>query len=260
MNYVHTLCWNIVPEIEKSVSSLYVMNGVETFHHILVDLGFPLESDEIPKDIEKAKSNNTYALKAMAEKYGSEYLRIKNVGVSQNWTSVYRHIKKKYGFCDGDTLICADPDERPIEKGWVKALGYVLKDLKYGWACLMMQEHIGVLNKKNTISKKINGYNVLESKVYLNWAQGGFSGTFLNRTGNVPYPKDNPIYGGIESASLELFSEYGMEWCILPEYIVEHTDYEKGSEGSSRLLREWKNHIIFETKKQITFEQWLKKY
>jgi len=48
---------------------------------------------------------------------------------------------------------------------------------------------------------------------------------------------------------------------MLPDYIVEHTDYEWGHEGTSKLLRLWKNLIIFKLKEygQISFDEYLER-
>jgi hypothetical protein len=128
MNYLHTLCWNLVSEVEKAVKLLYELNDPKDFKHVIVDLGFPLESDEIPLDIKKSKRNNTKRLRELAERYGSMYMKTQNEGVSQNWTQVYNTL----GIKDNDCLICADPDEHPLNEGWVKAIGDVLKsDEKY---------------------------------------------------------------------------------------------------------------------------------
>jgi hypothetical protein len=97
-NYVQTLGYNLVDEINKSLARLYALNSRADFGHILVDLGFPLRhGDIIPANIEETKHNNSVLLKYMASKvYSSEYVKLPNVGVSQNWTAVYKYIDKKY--------------------------------------------------------------------------------------------------------------------------------------------------------------------
>lgn len=261
MNYVHTLSWNLPKLVEETTKSIYKLNDKKEFVHIIVDLGFPLMKDEIPRDLVRSKMLNSQTLMDIATRYGSLYFETENIGVSQNWSSVYNFIDEDYGFREEDCLICADPDERPKTKGWIKALGDVLRsDEKYGWVCLAMEEYFDILNKNNTIEKEVNGHKIWGVIGNLNWAQGGFSGKFLLEEGGIPYLEEMPIYGGIEHASLVVMKELGYKWCTLPEYIVEHNDYEKGSQGHSRLLREWKNDIIFNLDKQITFEEWLEKY
>lgn len=257
MNFCHSLSFNLVSETEKAVKSLYELNDKKDFRHIVIDLSFPLEVDEVPIDIKASIKRNSERLMEMANRYGSLYVKMQNKGVSQNWTNVYRSIE----MYDEDSLICVDPDERPMNEGWINAIGNVLRGgNKYAWVSLTMPEHIQILNKSNTIEKNIWGYKVLEVIGNLNWAQGGFSGKFLNETKGIPYLDTHPIYGHLESASMAMMNNLGYTWCMLPDYLVKHTDYEKGSEGSSRLLREWKNDIIFGNKGQITFEEWLKKY
>jgi hypothetical protein len=257
MNYVHTLCWNLPSIVDKAIKSLYDLNNKKDFKHIIVDLGFPLIEDKIPEDIEKNKAEGSEILKEMANRYGSKYLKIKNVGVSQNWDAVRKYLKVK----DGDILCCQDPDEIAQTPNWIKAVGDVMRTSgKYGWISLTMPEHLPILNPINTREYIINRIRVWEVIGSLNWAQGGFYGKFLNDYGKVEYMNEMPIYGGIEQASLYAMKQTGYTWAMLPDYIVNHEDYEKGSPGHSKLLRQWKNHIIFETKTQITFEQWLKEY
>jgi hypothetical protein len=45
----------------------------------------------------------------------------------------------------------------------------------------------------------------------------------------------------------------------MPDYTVKHTDFELGEPGSSGLLRQWKNTIIFKRDiyGQISFEEFL---
>jgi len=261
MNYVHSLCWNLPWEVKEATKSLYELNDKKDFVHIIVDLGFPLIKDVVPKDIEETKKQQSQLLQGIAKQFGSVYLQLPNVGVSQNWTAVYEWLVAYHGFTEKDNLICADPDERPRPRNWVQAIGDVLRsEEKYGWVSLSLPEHFPILNKSNTIEKKISGHRVWEIIGNLNWAQGGFSGKFLSEEGGIPYLEEMPIYGGIEHASLIVMKELGYKWCMLPDYIVDHTDYEKGTEGASRLLREWKNDIIFNLKQQITFEEWLKRF
>lgn len=252
MNYVHTLAYNLVSETEKSVKLLYEQN--ENFVHVIVDLGFPLTEDKIPENIQRAKLINSELLRDMANRYGSRYFKTENIGVSQNWTAVYKHLK----LSDYDTLICCDPDERPKNNGWVKAVGDVLKyNSRYAWVSLMMPEHVEELSNVRIDERFPSGHRVFEIEGGLNWAQGGFSGRFLNRCGGVPFIKSHPVYGHIETASIAKMKETEQTWCFLPDYIVEHTDYELGHEGTSKILRDWKNYIVFSGKKQITLDQYI---
>lgn len=255
-NYIHTLCWNLPTEVNKAVELLYELNNPNDFVHIIVDLGFPLTEDKVPSNIEHAKNANTKILKSIAKKYNSQYIKFENVGVSQNWSMVYDYFKMD----DTDILCCADPDEHPKNKNWIKAIRNVINgNPDYAWVSLIMPEHFNILNKTNTIEQIINGERTWEIIGNTNWAQGGFSGKFLNQIGGVPFLNSHPIYGNIETASLYLMKELDYKWCMLPDYIVDHTDYEKGSNGSSMILREWKNFIIYNIDKygQVTLEQYL---
>ena len=244
---VHTLAFNLVSEVEKATKSLYHLN--DDFHHIIVDLGFPLEKgDEIPKDIRKAKLRNSRKLKALAKKYGSEYVKLPNIGVSQNWTAVYNHLNMK----DGDVLIGADPDERPLQKGWVKAMATVLES-GISMASLTMPNQI-------TSNSVINGIRVAIIQGSSQWALIGFRKEFIDYMGEIPYPENAQRYGWIEAEVSQYFSgQYKM--AFLTDYTVIHTDYELDHSVGSKLLREWKNLIIFQLNKygQISFEEYLER-
>lgn len=251
-NYVHTLAYNLVSETEKAVKSLYELNS--DFKHIIVDLGFPLEKGNfIPTNIEKAKKRNTSKLKALAREYGSDYIKVENIGVSQNWTAVYSYLNMK----PNDILIGADPDERPQQKNWVEAMGLMLRSKeKVGMASLCMphQKLSGREIKENSIRGIIpNGMS--------SWALIGFRGDFLKMMGGVPVPDGAKVYGWIENAVYSYLQAKRLNWCMLPDYTVIHTDYDQGSDGSSKLLREWKNLIVHGIKDwgQITFDDFLER-
>lgn len=252
-NFVHTLCYNLVSEVEKTTKRLYAMN--DNFEHIIVDLGFPLEKGHvIPKDIELAKKKNSEKLRRIAENYGSHYFKIDNVGVSQNWTAVYKKLKMH----PMDILIGADPDERPQTENWVEAMATVLRSKhKVGMAVLAMPE------QKFLYSQELyrNGVKFIIPHGNINWALIGFRGDFLDAMGGVPVPQNADKYGWIEGAVFPYFAKLKYKIAVLPHDIVVHTDYEHGDKGTSRLLREWKNLIVFKIKQygQISFDEFLER-
>lgn len=241
-----TLAYNLVSETEKAVKLLYKLN--DNFEHYIVDLGFPLEIDKIPKDIEKAQKNNSIKLKALAEKSGSNYLKIDNVGVSQNWTAIYNYTKPK----DGDILIGIDPDERPIDQGWIKAMDTIMHDDKtIGICSLMMVDHTTILSRYN--KSKTGKINYYEPPIMLNWALIGISGRFFNIIKKVPFPEKAIKYGWIEHELVPLLQKHKLRWIILSDYRVEHTE-------CSTIYRQWKNHILLDKNiEQIDFIEWLRK-
>lgn len=249
MIYVFTLGYNLVSEIAKTTKLLYEQNNRDHFHHIIVDLGFPMvEQGKIPDDFGVAKFNNTLSLMHLAQMYGSEYLSFPNVGVSQNWTRVCKHINPK----DDDVLIGADPDERPLNEGWVKAMADVLKG-STGMATLMCPDQPEVAAKVSMV-RNISGHKVLfpASRNYC-WALIGISGRFFNALKEIPFPSGAARYGWIETALYPKFSQLGFDWCALPEYLVNHTVWDGPS-----LLQDWKYYITNNIKNgQISFEDYL---
>jgi len=243
-NICFTLSYNLVSETTKAVKLLYNLN--EDFEHYIVDLGFPLEKDIIPDDIQKAQKNNSRKLRELAGKYGSKYLKFKNIGVSQNWTAVYNHTKPS----DDDILIGVDPDERPLDKNWIKAMEYIFKtDKTIGICSLMMTDHAKILSEY--AKKKIGDLDCYEPINLINWALIGINGKFLNLIKEIPYPEKAPKYGWIEHGLLELLKQHKFRWVILCDYRVEHTE-------CSTIYRQWKNRVIFELDKgQIDFIDWL---
>jgi hypothetical protein len=257
-NYCHTLCWNFTTEVEKATKLLYDLNSKIYFKHIIVDLGFPLIEDKIPDDIEAAKKENTRRLKDICKKYGSLYLKLPNVGVSQNWTAVF----KACNMDESDILIGADPDEHPIHPNWIRAMDKVLHSPEdIALASLMMTDHLPLIHTVPLKQKIINGELAYWTTAAFNWALIGISGEFLNKIGEIPFPKEAERYGWIESELLTLIIKHNYKWVILPGYHVKHTDYELGDAGTSKLLRLWKNQIIHKIKEfgQISFEEYLGK-
>lgn len=246
---VHTLGFNLTSEVEQTVRSLYEQNDKKDFQHVLVDLGFPLTDGKIiPQNIAEAKEINNKTNRRVAEHFGSQFMALKNTGVSQNWEMVRQYMS----IGDNDALICADPDERPKNRGWVKAVSDVLlSGENIAWCSLMMKEHLPYM--KNHDPRMINGHKVYMINGVLNWAQGGFSGKFLNLIGGVQVPKGAPIYGWIEEACTRQLKQLNYRVAILADYFVEHTE-------CSPLYRAWKTDITTHVAKgQIDFETWLRK-
>lgn len=257
MNYCFTLAYNLPSEVEKVTKLLYEQNNPADFRHLIVDLGFPLETgDTIPSDYDKAKKENTRKLKELAARFGSDYEAMENIGVSQNWTQVAKFISPGLNDC----LIGCDPDEHPQNRNWVPAVGKVLLREDMGLCSLMMTAHVPQLVNIPHSEGIVNGVRVYWfPDGSLNWALIGVSGRLLKAIGEIPYPKEAPRYGWIEGAMYEAMKEHRLGWCVLPDYQVKHTDYELGDEGTSILLRLWKNDIIYRLQEigQPSFEQWM---
>ncbi len=252
INYVHTLAYNLPSETEKSVKLLYEQN--DNFKHYIVDLGFPISDHKLPKDIDKAKKVNSDRLKDMCVKYGSTYLKMDNIGVSQNWDNVFKYLKMS----DNDVLIGLDPDERTLNNGWVNAMADTLRS-GYGLVSLMMTDHVNMLEGKRII--EVDGVRCMPNPSNINWALIGMSGKFLKGMKSVPFPPNAKRYGWIEAMIRPYFAKLKTDWCVLPDYKVRHTDFELGDKGASQFLREWKNLIIFEIKKygQISLEEFIER-
>lgn len=251
---VHTLCWNVTTEVERATKSLYELNDSSTFEHIICDLSFPLIAhDQIPLDVKKTIADNSKQLQSIAKQYGSRYVKMKNVGVSQNWNTIFT--EEKLG--DGDVLICCDPDEivRNKSTNWVNAIADVIHSGQgYGVVSLLMEEQLPSLNKDNSESKVVAGNNIIEVHGGAMWALIGIDCGLLKKIGGVPYPTETPIYGNLESALMAHMDKLGYKWCFLKDEIVDHPEWD-----FTHLLRQWK-HYTLDSKngKQIHFEQYLR--
>lgn len=249
-----SLGYNLPSEVEIATVLLYQQNKDVEFKHLIVDLGFPLSSwDSVPEDIEKAKEKNSIKLKTIAEKYGSEYVKMDNIGVSQNWEQVRKYLNVG----DDDVMICVDPDERPKNDGWLKAINDALmqQEEKISVCCLIMDEQRPFLEKNpQYIERKwtFNDYNILLMKFSVNWAQCGISGKFLNLIGGMPEVPKAPIYGWIEVSFNKLMSDHGYKYCILNDYAVDHYP-------CPPIYGEWKVYITSDVnnRPQISFEKFL---
>lgn len=253
--YVHTLAYNTPNMVRDAVRSLTMLNKGVKYEHLLIDLEYPLDDEhwnKIPEDIEAIKDKNYYRNKVTAMEFYSHFCQMENVGVSQNWTQA----AKWFGLQDTDVLICADPDERPQNEGWVKAIADVIAaDPRIGWVSMMMKEQQPLIDSGQYLCEEVTiaGHRCYKMRSVFNWAQGGFNGKFINEAGGVPYPQVAKRYGWIETACMEKFAELGYYYVILSDYYVEHI-------ASSPLAGEWKVFITSNQTidgSQMSFEEWL---
>ena len=125
---VHTLGYNIPTLIDEATESLFNLNPERNFTHVIADLGYPLGQyretwDIVPQFIPINKRKNAISIIDTATLHKSDCVRIPNRGVSGNWTQ----IAYLYDIGRGDVLIGADPDERPMDAGWVDAMAKVMQ-------------------------------------------------------------------------------------------------------------------------------------
>lgn len=249
----HTLAFNLPSEVEIATSLLYKLNEQTRFLHTVIDLGFPLEyGGDIPSDIEAAKRGNTALLIQTAHSHGYDFYRMENKGVSQNWSEVYRLLQ----VTDEDVLIGVEPDETPLNKGWVQAMADVLMEGSIGLVSLLMPEQEDWLKSNPNVytEKQIAGHRCYVIHGTMSMALIGFSGKFLNKMGGIPVPDGTTIYGNIESASYAKLKEHGFEWCFLADYKVKHKE-------DTPIYRRYKTDITYgqySGSKQIHFIDWLK--
>jgi hypothetical protein len=254
---VHTLGYNIPELIEEATESLYKLNPDTNFTHVIADLGYPLgqkrESWEIvPQYMSINKRKNAAEIIDIGTTHGSEFVRFPNKGVSGNWTQV----AQMYEVGRGDVLIGADPDERPMDEGWVDAMSKVMQgDSSIAICSLVLPELLaleGFFEKYFWGEREINGIRVWEGRHMCQWALIGISGNFINAAGGVPSPDAAPLYGWIETACDAHMKRLGMKWVMLPDYRVQHI-------ASSPLAQEWKNWMVGPglDQGQISFDEWL---
>jgi len=264
--YVHTLAYNIAELVEEATQSLYDLNDITDFpyRHGIIDLGYPLPFNrdrwaQRPKDrVEILYNQHRNATQNMdtCAAHGSEFYKVPNIGVSQNWTSA----AAIFGVGPGDILIGADPDERPVHRGWVKAMAEAAKsDPGIAVVSLMLPELLaldGFFEKYIAYERVLpSGIRVWYGKAMCQWALIGITGDFIHKCGGVPYPDAAPRYGWIETAMEKSMAQTRMTWVMLPDYHVGHL-------ASSPLAQQWKNHVVTEQgmlEGQISFEDWLLK-
>lgn len=258
---VHTLGYNIPDLIEEATVSLRELNPGDHYTHVIADLGYPLRHgrenwDKIPpaEFLFRDKEQNLLYNSITANKHNSDLVKFNNHGVSGNWTM----IANLYGVGAGDVLIGADPDERPMDKDWVKAMAEVMKgDPNIAIVSLALPELLaleGFFENYFIGERMINGHRVWYGKHACQWALIGISGNFISKAGGVPHPQIAPLYGWIETACLQVMEHLKMDWIMLPDYRVQHI-------ASSPLAQEWKNFIVTEDAMnagQVDFETWLK--
>jgi len=254
MIYAFTLGYNLVSEITRTTKLLYEQNNRKDFHHIIVDLGFPIvEQGKIPEDLGVAKLQNTIALTQLAQMYGSEYLALPNIGVSQNWTAVCNHINPQ----DDDVIVGLDPDEIPQQEGWLKAMADVITHGgNIELASLINTDQIPVLAKWHLIEGTVKGHRIylFPNGRLCAWAMIGISGRLFKNLGRkIPVPVNAERYGWIEIAMNPRLIALGHNFCILRDYSEVHTGWEKDT-----IYQEWKMYIVRNTLKgQISFDEFI---
>lgn len=249
-NLTFSLCYNLVSEVADSLERLYKQNS--NLEHLIVDCGFPLISDEIPDDIEKAKEFNTERLIAMSNNYGCDYVRIENRGISQNYNQIIEYLEPH----ETDILVCADADEKPVESGWVKAICDVLRAGDNSGYCASLLMDAKPILDKNIPVKQVGEHFVYDMNyASINYGLVGIKASFLKKIGEVPVPPTMQVYGGLEAMLLQKLQQHKMSWYVLRDFTQVHTN-------DCKLYREWKNDCIFTQtgngQPQIDFEQWLK--
>lgn len=250
-NYCFTLAYNLVTEVEKTTNLLYDQNRSSDFKHLIVDLGFPLvNGHDIADNFDEAKRINSQALAGIAEVYGSQYVKMENIGVSQNWTQVFRYINPG----DDDVLIGCDPDEHPTDEGWVKAMGEVLRFGNTGLSSLINLDQVKPLSTMEVRRSVIKGHRVTYPPDFsCAWALIGMRGSFIKAMGEIPVPEKASKYGWIEQATYPKFKELGFSWCFLSDYFARHTVWDGNS-----VFQDWKFYVIQNTiGGQISFEEYL---
>lgn len=249
-NWCFTLAYNLPEEVEKVTKLLYKQNDPDTFFHLIVDLGFPLaRPDEIPDCFEDAREINTRKLLDIAEDYGSDYVKLPNIGVSQNWTQVIRYLRPE----DDDVFIGVDPDEHPLHDNWVKAMGDMARHKGTGLVSLISPDQIPGLSLYKARLETALGYNVAypPDNTFC-WGLIGIRGKMFKAIGEIPYPDKARRYGWIETALAPKIRKSGYTWCFIYDYHFNHTVWE----GKS-VLQDWKFHIVRHPGDQMSFETYL---
>lgn len=253
MIYVVSLAYNLISETQKACERLYAQNEYN-FIHLICDLGFPLrEGNVIPDSIKEAQQDNSNALKFLAARFNAKYVKFNNMGCSQNWNQVINYLQPK----DEDVLVSCESDEIQNEDGWVNAQANVITG-GLAYCAPRLTEHKEVLeNNPHVKLETIGGEEVYVISGNLNYGNVSISMKFIDKMGGIATPSNMTIYGGLEAVLANQAKILGERWGLLKNYTTTHTDYEKGTVGASKLLREWKNYSVFSEKPQITFEQWL---
>jgi hypothetical protein len=254
-----TLAHNLTSEVDRATKELYALNEGTDFEHVIIDLSFPLMAkDEIPENITNARLFNSNMLLRIARKHNTPYVKLDNIGVSQNWTQAIELLKPE----DGDVIIGVDPDERVQTEGWVQAVATVMQAGGYGLISLgepgnnaaMLNPEFLKTYKISYNEKTIEGIRVWEMSGITNMALIGLSGKFINKGlgGLMPYPIQVPRYGWIESGLMQNIYEHG-GWAVLPDYIVHHTCV-------SEIYGEWKTWVVqnWQQYGQPDFGTWLR--
>jgi hypothetical protein len=240
-----TLGYNLPQEITSRLAEM----GEHAKGHTVIDLGFPLIADSYYSIRPFLASE---LLMKSCFRNESNYMKVPNKGVSQNWSSAFRELQVGLE----DVLIGVEPDEVCYNYDWIPVMGAVLEaDKTMAVVSLNTDGHQSMIDKgqlKHSV-EYIAGHKVYVVHGLSNWAMIGVSGRFLHRCEGMPVPKGHSVYGHIESACYAHMKDGGYRWCILADHFCKHIE-------TSVLYREYKTDVTsgdYTEKKQITFDKWL---
>ena len=244
-----TLGYNLPSTISDRLEDM----GRYSIGHAVIDLGFPILSDEEP--IGSIPMNRYFGSEKTLHAcylYSAKYINVPNKGVSQNWSTAFRELQVGLD----EVLVGIEPDEVCDNYDWIPKVSQIMEsDKTMAVISLNTDGHQKMIESgqlKHTV-EYIAGHKVYVIHGLSNWAMIAVSGRFLHRCEGMPVPKGHSVYGHIESACYPHIKDGGYRWCILADHFCQHIE-------TSKLYREYKTDVTsgeFTERKQITFDKWL---
>lgn len=232
---VHQLAFNEADVCIEALRTYERTAGMIEDVFLVVDCGFPLPSKDENTDklIRFCRQNKRFT-----------YVQIPwNEGVAQNWTWVQGLLR----VTRGDVLIGMDPDARPQQEGWVRAMADVLLNEPTAAYVGLNRPGFDELQTPARVERQMSGHTVYAYDGLISWSVGGFSGEFLEATGGLD--QWNERYGYIEHWAYQRMLSMGKTFYMLKDYYDHHLP-------STPRYTEWKKASA-EGRTALRFEEWL---
>lgn len=194
---------------------------------------------------------NRAELLKLAAEFGWWCTEIPNAGVMENHNVCIHDLAHLQA---GDYYVCADPDVRWQQKGWlsasIEALSWNDETVFCAAALPHHDEEWCWKAHGRVITKLPSGLRIARYRQLLAWSTGVWKGEWLAaRPRN--FKAKHPQYGWTEHADIELMHQHGKKWLTLVDYYDHHL-------GSEPQYVEWKIECA-QGKTSLPFNVWLQK-
>lgn len=231
------LGFNRVDLITEAITQFNYQQGIYPVERkVLFDPSYPAQN--MPQEA------HADALKWVANEYGWEYIKIKNINVSENWKQAIQIM----GLKEGDVLYGCDPDERPKSPRYLDAIMDIFNWSPEAYYVGMCEP--GVAESCNHFVRHFGSTYALDFHSLVAWPVGAFDVGWMKKI-DGPKMLANQ-YGYIEHGTSNAAMRFGGKFYMLRDFISIHL------KDSDAKYTQWKLESAHRAT-SIPFEEWLKK-